>query len=383
MKTKDQLHQRESVILRPRVVLKANSQSGSQDLPVHEARSSKASQQDAESYGETRSNTADHRTLGISARRQNNVTKLIEMFEKHRHEEQFLKDTSEKQEINKFSEESQQSLADMNQTEVFELCENSAKHLCLGCNAFSEIGIIYCSCGRNLKYSRSPTTILKTNCDVTSMPGFVIEKNSSRGPKHGVSERQVMFYRPKQMLKKARQTKHGNHPTILSRWYEQEDYRQSLAEHNIGEKEVMLFDRIALERRDYTATKDERRQNAKRLILRLNADGPQKPLRQRQEFAVALKKNPSNVRRSLGETQQSLRPIRPEHQQRQRQDQQFEGGENFDHCVDRKTGWRYYREPRGNPSAASSSSSSTSQWQTAQWQTSWSSWQPTSSDKWW
>ena len=32
MKTKDQLCQRESVILRPRVVLKANSQCGSQDL---------------------------------------------------------------------------------------------------------------------------------------------------------------------------------------------------------------------------------------------------------------------------------------------------------------------------------------------------------------
>ena len=50
--------------------------------------------------------------------------------------------------------------------------------------------------------------------------------------------------------------------------------------------------------------------------------------------------------------------------------------------VDRKTGWRYYREPRGNPPAASSSS--TSQWPTSQWQTSWSSWQPTSSEKcWW
>ena len=35
----------------------------------------------------------------------------------------------------------------------------------------------------------------------------------------------------------------------------------------------------------------------------------------------------------LAETRQSLRPIRPEHQQRQRQDQQFEGGENFDYCV--------------------------------------------------
>ena len=28
--------------------------------------------------------------------------------------------------------------------------------------------------------------------------------------------------------------------------------------------------------------------------------------------------------------------------------QQFEGGENFDYNVDRKTGWRYYRKPRGN-----------------------------------
>ena len=36
MKTMDQLYQRESVILRPRVVLKSNSQSGSQDLPIQQ-----------------------------------------------------------------------------------------------------------------------------------------------------------------------------------------------------------------------------------------------------------------------------------------------------------------------------------------------------------
>ena len=90
MKTKDQLYQWESVILRPRVLPGANSESGSQDLLVPEARSSWESQQDAESYEETRSNTADYRVPGISisavklqdARRQNNVTKLIQMFEK-------------------------------------------------------------------------------------------------------------------------------------------------------------------------------------------------------------------------------------------------------------------------------------------------------------
>ena len=43
----------------------------------------------------------------------------------------------------------------------------------------------------------------------------------------------------------------------------------------------------------------------------------------------------------LAETWQSLSPIRTEHQQRQREDQQFEGGENFDYYVD--------KEPRGEP----------------------------------
>ena len=166
------------------------------------------------------------------------------------------------------------------------------------------------------------------------------------------------------MLKKARQGKHGNHPTILARWYEQEGYRMPLAVHNIGEKEVMLFGRIALERHDCTATRAERLQKAKHWILRLNADGPQKPLRQRPEFAVAFKQCLKMQDAHLAETQQSLRPIRPEHQQRQREDQQFEGGENFDDYVDRKTGSRYFRQPRGNPSAASSSS--TWQWQNSQ-----------------
>ena len=110
-----------------------------------------------------------------------------------------------------------------------------------------------------------------------------------------------MFLKAKQMLEKARQKKYGNHPTILSRWYAQEKYRKSLAKHDIGAKEVMHFDRIALERHDCTATRAERLQNA-----------------------------------HMAETQQSLRPIRPEHQQ----DQQFGGGENFDYYVDRKTGWR-------------------------------------------
>ena len=106
-----------------------------------------------------------------------------------------------------------------------------------------------------------------------------------------------------------------------------------------GEKEVMLFDRIAREKTIVQPRELSDCSTPNHWILRLNADGPQKKAssRPRPEFAVALKTVPQKMQDAhLAETRQSLRPIRPEHQQRQREDQQFEGGENFDSHVDRK-----------------------------------------------
>ena len=240
MKTKDQLYQRwkrDSETMR--VVLKTNSQSGSQDLLVQEAKASWESQQDAESYGETRSNTADYRVLRcidlngetagctatkITSQSWSRCSRNISI------RNNFLKDMSQKQEINRFSKE----LQNRSTTWPTQRSSNSAR-IVKNFNVliamlffFSEIGIICCSCGRKLKYKRSPTTTQKAYCDFTSILGFVIEKNSSRGPKHGASERQVMFYRAREMLKKARKPKHGGHPTILARWFSQEGYRKSL-----------------------------------------------------------------------------------------------------------------------------------------------------------
>ena len=73
----------------------------------------------------------------------------------------------------------------------------------------------------------------------------------------------------------------------------------------------------------FSATKAKRLQNAKHWILRLNADGRQKPLRQRPEFAVALKQCLKMQDAHLAETRQSFRPIRPQHQQRRRQKSAF------------------------------------------------------------
>ena len=61
----------------------------------------------------------------------------------------------------------------MNQTEIFELCENiNKKHQCQDCKSFTEVGIINRRCGRNLKYNRSP----KPNLDCNSIDGSLISK---------------------------------------------------------------------------------------------------------------------------------------------------------------------------------------------------------------
>ena len=69
---------------------------------------------------------------------------------------------------------------------------------------------------------------MKDNNDFNSIPGYIIKKNSSRGPKHGQSERQIMFFEAKDMLRKAKNKKKGNHPTSLSRWKADEEYLKSL-----------------------------------------------------------------------------------------------------------------------------------------------------------
>ena len=75
--------------------------------------------------------------------------------------------------------------------------------------------------------------------------------------------------------------------------------------------------------------------------------GPRKPLRQRQEFADALKQCLEMQDAHLAETA-TICETDTSTTSTSVNDKisNVEGGENFDYYVDRKTGWRYYREPR-------------------------------------
>ena len=135
MKTQDELNQNVRLTATvPRVLLKSNTQYGQIDPQSQDARSSCEPSSDSKSYGETCNNTVDYRISGVplsaveqqDTTRENKVKKLIEKFENHNNKESFIQDLSQTQKINKISKESHW-IADLNNTEIVELCKNSSK----------------------------------------------------------------------------------------------------------------------------------------------------------------------------------------------------------------------------------------------------------------
>ena len=131
----------------------------------------------------------------------------------------------------------------------------------------------------------------------------------------------------------------------------------------------MQNDRIVFEKHHHPPIKAERIQNSKHWILTLNAEGPQQPLDQRPDFPQAKRECKRLHDEYLAKTQENYRPIHRNQQVRQRKEQQFESGEDFDYVVDPKTGWRFFQESRGNLQTDSSSSShwNRTHWKTGNW----------------
>ena len=153
----------------PRVVLKSTSQYGPQDPQSQEARSSWEPSSDSKSYGKpvathrgsqniwsasfrSREAKCNTREQSKDQSRSSRTTNLKS--------QSFIQDLSQTQKIKKFSKESQDLIANLNNTEIFELCENSSKQKCPDCNLHWERGILYCSSGRNMKWSRKTAVVV-------------------------------------------------------------------------------------------------------------------------------------------------------------------------------------------------------------------------------
>ena len=120
-----------------------------------------------------------------------------------------------------------------------------------------------------------------------------------------------------------------------------------------------------------TKDRSSDKQNSKHWVLSILADGPQQPRQQRTGNAAAKRECQRLQNEYMAETKQFYEPIHPSKQMRQNPDQQFEGSEDYGYVIDRKTGWRWYKEQHGNLPHTSSSSSSS--WQNSSWQN-WDSW---------
>ena len=103
------------------------------------------------------------------------------------HKEQHPKVISQTHKINRFSEASQNCCKIWRRQRI----SNSVRILQ---TSMSWLRFLYGNRDYLLKCKRSHTISHKDNYDFNSISGF-FKKNSSRGPKHGESERQIMFFK--------------------------------------------------------------------------------------------------------------------------------------------------------------------------------------------
>ena len=119
-----------------------------------------------------------------------------------------------------------------------------------------------------------------------------------------------------------------------------------------------MYDRVALEKHIYVATRAERIKHSKHWILKANAEGrTQQSLNQRTDFVQANRECKRLHDEHLARTQQNYRDIPRSQQICQREGQQFDGNEENDYAIDPKTGRRFCKGSRANLQTASSSSS--------------------------
>ena len=200
----------------------------------------------------------------------------------------FFYDWSQTWKINKFSKESQELIADMNNNaEILELGENSSKKQCPECNTYWRSWIIHCSSGRNMKSSQSPI----------NLPAEQVRRHFDPWLRHQEEQQSRCqtrtFWTAQNVLpgetnvEKGPSEKARTPPNDNCTMVRRQRLHKFVVSHRVEGKRHKASDRIAFDKHHYTATQDERIQNSKHWILTLNTEGPQQPLFQRPDFVQA------------------------------------------------------------------------------------------------
>ena len=122
------------------------------------------------------------------------------------------------------------------------------------------------------------------------------------------------------MLQKARQPKYGGYKTILERWHNDNEYRESLSKIGWTGQHIIQYDEPALEGSLLYYNKRERHHNEK---------SSQGPTNQRPDFVEAKREMKRLHDEHVQETSEGNTPIHPVQRSRQRRSHQFERLENI------------------------------------------------------
>ena len=118
------------------------------------------------------------------------VRELVKKIESHPHRRVLQADLQQNNAYNPFSEESKAMIREMDNVELFELCETIPKVQCPECLLYWNRGIIYCSCGHLLMERESNQHFHQWRLDAFSIPNYEIKKVRPRGARHGKTEAQ-------------------------------------------------------------------------------------------------------------------------------------------------------------------------------------------------
>ena len=118
------------------------------------------------------------------------VHELVKKIESHPHRQALQADLQRNNAYNPLSEKSKKMIEDMDNVELFELCETNSKTQCKEWLLFWNQGIVYCTCGHLWKESEASRSILQWTLNLLSIQNYVIKKVRRHGHRFGKTKEQ-------------------------------------------------------------------------------------------------------------------------------------------------------------------------------------------------
>ena len=122
------------------------------------------------------------------------VQEFVQRIENHPHRATLQANLQQNNVYDPFSKNSKETIRELGNVELFELCETTPIVQCFQCLPYWNQGIVYCTCGQFLIDSESTRKFNKLRLDAISIPDYVIKKGRCHGARHGKTEEQKEYH---------------------------------------------------------------------------------------------------------------------------------------------------------------------------------------------